>query len=78
LAELPPTHIITAEFDPLRDEGIAYADALRAAGVPVVERCYEGQIHTFFTSAHMFPAGRQAIEDAGRELRRAFQSVATG
>lgn len=42
---LPPTIIYTAEFDVLRDEGIAYADKLKAAGVPVLQRCFAGQLH---------------------------------
>ncbi len=44
---LPPTAIWTAGFDPLRDEGMAYAQVLRDSGVPVLERCYTDQVHGF-------------------------------
>ncbi len=45
---LAPALVVTAGFDPLRDEGLAYAESLRAARVPVVHRCYDDQIHGFF------------------------------
>jgi acetyl esterase/lipase len=53
----PPTLVVTAGFDPLRDEGRAYAERLRAAGVPVVHREYAGQIHAFVSLTRAIPQG---------------------
>ncbi|MSQ29686.1 MAG: alpha/beta hydrolase [Dehalococcoidia bacterium] len=71
-AGLPPADIHVAEFDPLRDEGEAYAAALEAAGVPVTLTRHAGQIHTFFTNAHLFPRGLDAVAVAAERLRVAL------
>ncbi|TQM02113.1 alpha/beta hydrolase [Pseudonocardia kunmingensis] len=62
LSGLPPALIVTAEFDPLRDEGAAYGEALRAAGVEAEVRCHAGMIHGFFDMAGASPAARAAVE----------------
>lgn len=72
LADLPPAFISTAEFDPLRDEGEAYGERLRAAGNEVTVKRYDGQIHGFITLLGAMNAGFNAIDDAAAELRKAF------
>lgn len=66
LAGLPPALIVTAGFDPLLDEGKAYADKLEACGVAVTYRDYPGQIHGFFNMTAISAAARDAAADVGR------------
>jgi acetyl esterase len=73
LAGLPPALVITAEYDPLRDEGEAYARALRESGVPVTASRYDGVIHGFFSFADFMEQGKRAVEQAGAALRAALR-----
>ena len=69
LSGLPPAMVVTAEFDPLRDEGEAYAERLRQAGVPVKMKRYEGLIHGFFSMTGVFDQAREAVTAAAAEIR---------
>ena len=68
LAGLPPAVVLTAEHDVLRDEGEAYAEALREAGVPVDFRRHDGQIHGFFTLL-VLPGSERGFQQVVKAVR---------
>jgi len=72
LSGMPATLIVTAEYDVLRDEGADYADALTAAGVPVVHVRYMGVNHGFARKLALFDAARAAIDQVASALRAAL------
>lgn len=73
LSGLPPAYIHTAEFDPLRDEGRAYAVRLAHADVKVTYTCHPGMIHLFYAMTSAIPYARTALKRIGADLRAALQ-----
>jgi acetyl esterase len=69
MSNLPSAIVLTAEFDPLRDEGEEYAKLLSEAGVKVISRRYEGMIHGFFWSAGVIDGSKRLINDIGHDVR---------
>jgi len=72
LSGLPPALVITAECDPLCDEGAAYAQRLNEAGVPTTYSCYGGMIHGFFGMPAVLDKGKQAVAEASAALQKAL------
>ena len=74
LSDLPPTLVITAEFDPLRDEGADYANAVGRAGGQVELCCYDGMVHGFMRMAGVVDEAKVAIAHAAASLKAAFDA----
>jgi acetyl esterase/lipase len=75
LAGLPAAHIHTAEFDPMRDEGEAYANRLMAAQVNVRFVCHDGMIHNFYCMTGAIPRARIVLEEAGAAFGDALRGA---
>lgn len=71
-SDLPPALVITAEYDPLRDEGEDYSKKLAEAGVDVESVRYDGTIHGFISMAVVINKGKEALVKSGNALRAAF------
>ena len=64
--------MVTAEFDPLRDEGEAYANALKEAGVATTLHRYDGMPHIFFQLSSITDAGKELLAEASEALKKAL------
>jgi acetyl esterase len=70
-SQLAPAIVVTAEYDPLRDDGVAYAEALRTAGVPVTHHHYDDMVHGFCALVNVLDRAGEAVALIGGEIREA-------
>jgi len=77
LMGLPPAIVHTAEFDPVRDEGNAYAERLAAAGVAVDHTCHAGMVHNFHAMGAVLPQAAQVLTRIGEQVSRVLATSAT-
>jgi acetyl esterase len=75
LSQLPPALVIVGEYDPLRDDGVAYARALQRAGNHTILTQYDGMVHPFFSMGGVIDMGRKAHNEAAMALKDAFGAV---
>jgi acetyl esterase len=73
LSDLPPAYVLTAGYDPLCDEGDAYAARLAAAGVAVTHRRFPGQVHGFAMNGRIIRAAETALDEVAAALKTAWQ-----
>ena len=74
LAGMPPALIVTAEYDPLRDEGERYGQRLKEAGVSTTISRYDGMIHGFFSMEAVLTKSQAAVAESVRALQAAFNT----
>ncbi len=75
LSGLPPTYIMTANFDVLRDDGLLYAEALEAAGNRVSYECFTDLVHGFLNMSHAVPAAETALQSVAQHLHKEFWGI---
>lgn len=75
LSGLPPAYVMLAEYDVLHDEGLAYAEKVRSAGVPVTIADHPGMIHDFILFQALFPQSREALVEAAKALKDVFERL---
>jgi acetyl esterase len=76
LSGLPPAIVVVAEYDPLRDDGLRYAERLSAAGVDVTLQRYDDMPHVFFSFVNLFETGNAAVARVGSTLAAMIEAAA--